>query len=441
MYRGIDFFMIKFHCMKKIALVICFIFTFGLNALAITQNELAHSENDKHKISLEEAMNLALEGNIELKEQRKNLGISKNNIKAANALKNPQIQSNLLMGRIAKGNSSQVGIMLPIEIAKRGARKTAAESGFAYTENKIKDYEFKLKLRVRTSYFNLLQAKSDLRIMQDRKELLEDLLEIAKNRSKNTSNYEIDVLQADMRLKKQYVQINRAKANVRTAQYTFNKVLNLENNMTLYDAQEDSVFNKAFFTQLILPSYDELESYAFKSRYDIKMAEAKINKAKQNLVLVARQRIPDLYISGGYAFAHDGTPGAFVGAGFDIPALYQYTPEIKNAKLEYEKAQLEYNSIINITKNIIHTNYDKFVMAQENVEHYKDIMEESKKILDISKKRYQKGETTITNLIVVEHSHQELMNEFLNAIGIYYNSYIALLQEIGMDNFSIDVDL
>lgn len=427
--------------MKRLLLVLFIFMTFSLSTFAVTQNELAHSEDDKHKITLLEAMNKALEGNIELQEQRKNLGISQNDIKKANALKNPQFQTNLLMGRIAKGNASQVGVMLPIEIAKRGARKHAAESGLTYTENKIKDYEFKLKLRVRTSYFNLILAKSDLKIMEERKELLEDLLEIAKNRPRTSPNYEIDVLQADMKLKKQYVQINRAKANVRTAQYNFNKVLNLENDMTLYDSQEDSVFHQAFFTNLTLPSYEELETYAFKSRYDIKMAEAKIEKAKKDLIVVARQRVPDLYLSGGYAFAHDGTPGAFVGAGFDIPSLYLYNPEIKNAKLQYEKAQLEFNSIINITKNIIHTNYDKFVMAQENVEHYKDIMAESRKILNLSKQRYQKGQTSITNLIVVEHTHQELLNEFLNAIGVYYNSYIALLQEIGMDNFSIDVDL
>ena len=125
----------------------------------------------------------------------------------------------------------------------------------------------------------------------------------------------------------------------------------------------------------------------------------------------------------------------------DIPALYNYSPEIKNAKLQYEKAQLEYNSIINITKNVIHTNYDKFVIAQENVEHYKSILDESNRILSLSKQRYQKGKTALTNLIVVEHSHQELLNEFLAAMGVYYNAYIALLQEVGLDNFTIDIDL
>lgn len=428
--------------MKRFILAVLLMFNICLASYAIVDpSELAHSETDRHKISLEEAMNLALEGNIELQEQRKDLGISQNDVKKANALRNPQFQSNLLMGPIARGNSSQIGITLPIEITKRGARKKSAQAELSYTQNKIKDYEFKLKLRVRISYFNLLVAKSELRILEERRELLEDLLDIAKKRPKSSPNYEIDVLQADMRLKKQLVQINRAQADIRTAQYNFNKVLNLANNPTLYDAKEDSIFSKEFFTQLSLPDYSELETVAFKNRYDIKMAEDKVQKAKRDITVALRQRVPDLYLSGGYAFAHDGTPGAYVGAGFDIPSLYLYNPEIKNAKLEYEKAQLEYNSIINITKNVIHTNYDKFVMAQENVEHYKDILDESRKILNLSKQRYQKGNTVLTNLIVVEHSHQELLNEFIDAMRVYYNSYIALLQEIGLDNFTIDIDL
>ncbi len=384
---------------------------------------------------------MALEGNIELQEQRKNLGISEYAVKKAAAFKNPQFQSNLLMGPIARGNSSQIGLMLPVEVLKRGERKKAALSELDYTQNKIKDYEFKLKLRVRTSYFNLLVAKSELKILEERKELLEELLEISKKKPKSSQNYEIDVLQADMRLKKILVQINRAQANIRTAQYSFNKVLNLANNPTLYDSKEDSVFGQEFFTKLELPSYDELEEVAFQNRYDIKMAESKIIKAKRDLSVVTKQRIPDLYISGGYAFAHDGTSGAYVGAGVDIPSLYLYTPEIKSAKLELDKAQLEYNSIINITKNVIHTNHDKFIMAQENVEHYKDILDESNKILNLSKQRYKKGQTSLTNLIIVEHSHQELLNEFIDAMKEYYNAYMALLQELGLDNWTIDIDL
>lgn len=429
--------------MKKIIFIIFILLITSLNAFATEQSqELAHSDDDKLKITLQEAMNKALEGNIELQEQRKNLGISQNDIKKANALKNPQIQSNVLVGQIGKSNASQLGALLPIEIAKRGERKKAAEIGLSYTENKIKDYEFKLKLRIRTSYFNLLIAKSNLKIMEDRKKLLEDLLEIAKNKPQNSDNYEIDVLQADMRLKKQLIQINKAKANVRSAQYNFNRVLNLENNLTLYDTMEDSLFEQAFFIAHInIPDYETLESTAFQHRYDLKMYEAKIAKAKKDITVAQHKRIPDAYVGGGYAFMNDGNSGGYVGAGLDVPVLYTYEPEIQNAKLEYEKAQLEYNSLINITKNIIHTNHDKFVIAMENVEHYKDILDESNRMLELSKKRYAKGKTQLTNLIIVENAHREVLNEYLSAIGVYYNAYIALLQELGVDSFSEIVNL
>ena len=427
--------------MKK-WLVVLFIFVFvGSSAFAIDSSRVAHSDDDKCKISLGKAIELALEGNIELQEQRKNLGIAQNNIKKADALKNPQVNAAILAGRISRGNSSTVGVTFPFEVLKRGARKQSAIVERSYIENKVRDYEFKLQLRVRTSYFNLVLAKSNLKVMEERKALLEDLLEVALAKPKNSTNYEIDVLQADMRLKKQLVKINIAKANVRSAQYTFNRVLNLANNMSLYDAQEDTIFSDAISTTLELPSYEELEEIAFANRYDIRMAEARLEKAKRDITVEMRKRVPDFYLSGGYAFAFDGTPGGYVGGGIDLPTLYRFTPEIKNAKLEYEKAQLEYNSIINITKNVIHTNHDKFVMAQENVRHYKDILAESNKILQLSKARYQKGESSLTNLIVVEHSHQELLNEILVAAGAYYNSYIDLLKEIGLKNITLDVDL
>ena len=413
--------------MKKIFITLVLIFF---------TNPIFAIEENASKISLEEAINLALKGNIELQEQRKNLGISEYSIKKANALKNPQLQSNLLMGPIARGNSSQVGLMLPIEIAKRGARKKVALSEFEYTDNKIKDYEFKLKLRIRTAYFDLLVAKTELKILEERKELLEELLEITKQK-----NNEIDALQADMKLEKILVQINRAKANIRTAQYDFNKILNLENNFLFYDTKEETVFSAEFFTKLELPPYENLEQIALENRYDIKMAQNKITQAKNTLSSVARQRVPDLYLAGGYAFAHDGTSGAYVGAGIDIPSLYLYTPEIKSAKLELDKTQLEYNSIVNITKNIIHTNQDKFIMAQENVEHYKKILDKSQKILNLSKQQYKKDKSNLVNLIVVEHSHQELLKEFLDTMKEYYNSYIALIQELGLDNLTIDIDL
>ena len=422
----------------------------------------ANAEELHNKISLDMAINLGMAGNIELQETRRNLNIAKNEVKIANSLKNPSFQSNFLMGKVTRGNSSQFGLMLPVEIMKRGERKKSAQINSQIVEQQVKQQEFDLKLRIRTAYFNLLKAKTDLKIMEERKELLADLVDIAKNKPKNAGSYKVDLLQADMRYKKQLIEINKAKANIRNAQYTFNRVLNLEDDSTLYDSMEESLLDKSFtselqlpeynmvenaalndkFTNLDLPDYEIIEGMALKNRYDIKIAQNKVEKTKKDLILAKRKRIPDVQIGGGYAYQTsaqtkgEALPGAFVGFNMEIPLLYQYTPDINNAKLNHEKAELDYNSKINITKNTVKTNYDKFIIAQENVSHYQEIINESEELLKLSKQRYKKGEAPLTSLIITEHSHQTLLNEYISAVGVYFNSYIALLQIIGLEDLN-----
>ena len=61
------------------------------------------------KISADDAVHLALENNLELQAKRKEIDILKQEVKMANALKNPQIQSTVLMGNIGRSNASQAG--------------------------------------------------------------------------------------------------------------------------------------------------------------------------------------------------------------------------------------------------------------------------------------------------------------------------------------------
>lgn len=64
------------------------------------------------RISADDAVKLAIENNLALQSKRKNADILKQEVKMANALKNPQLQSNILMGSIARTNSSQAGLSL-----------------------------------------------------------------------------------------------------------------------------------------------------------------------------------------------------------------------------------------------------------------------------------------------------------------------------------------
>jgi len=78
-------------------------------------------------------------------------------------------------------------------------------------------------------------------------------------------------------------------------------------------------------------------------------------------------------------------------------------------------------------------NYNNFKYSKENMDYYKDILNESNEILQMVTKRYKSGETALINLILTENNHQEVMNEYLVAMDLYYSVYLDMMHNMGHD--------
>lgn len=130
--------------------------------------------------------------------------------------------------------------MLPVETFKRGVRKKAAIAQKRVIENQIRQYEHEMKIKVMKAYFDVLYYKSVQIIMNERKSLFENMVELSKNRSKAQSGYNIELLQADIRYKKQLIELNRAKADLINAQFNLTKVINESLTEDMYDTKEPS---------------------------------------------------------------------------------------------------------------------------------------------------------------------------------------------------------
>lgn len=397
------------------------------------------------RISLDEAVGLAMSYNIDLQAKRKELGIAQADIKIANRLQNPQVQSNVLIGQVRTGNSSQAGLMLPVETFKRGVRKKAAIAKKKSIESEIAQFEHNLKIKVMKAYFEVLFYKSVVHIMNERKDLFEDMKKIAQAKPQSDSNYKIDNLQSDIKYKKQLIELNRAKAELLNAQFNLNKVINAANDENMYDTQEDSLFGDDLsILEIKLPEYKQIEAAALKYSYSIRIAESNIEKYGQEYILAKRQRIPNITVGGGYAwqlkYGRDGDDwsGAFVGGGFDLPVLYTYRPEIDRAYTILEKARMDKASFENKLKITLKQDYNNFKYSKQNMDYYKEILEESDEILKMSTERYRMGETALINLLMVENGHQALLNEYITAMDIYYGVYLNMMQNIGHDVFLED---
>ncbi|MDD3419081.1 MAG: TolC family protein [Candidatus Gastranaerophilales bacterium] len=407
-----------------------------------------------NKISLEEAVDLAIKNNIDIRKTRLDIDKAKNDIKSANRLQNPYFQTFNNFGTAGLDNPNENGLIIPIEIAKRNARKRLAKSELELTEGNTALAEFYLKMEVRDAYIELVSSKSILKIIEDQKALLEDLLYIAQKKYEVGAAPQMEVIQAKMALGQIMTQLNTAKTAVEIAKYSFNKTLNIKDNSVLYDTAEDSLPDKKGFERLLtpaphseLPDFEEISDIALNKRLDIQNAQKEVDVAKKNLTVVMRKRVPDIEIGGGLLSISSSmstldrsAKGAYVAGNItNIPLLYQYAPEIKNAKIEVEQSELKYDSVKNKAMQDLHSSYDKFLTAQNNLNYYNDaLLAESNKFLGMSHKSYMIGKTNITDYIFIQQSYKNIVMGYVNALSEYYSSWVEFLRDVNDEDINLN---
>ncbi len=404
------------------------------------------------KINLLQALELVNAQNVDLVSGRLNIEIAKSNVNSANRLQNPGIFGFLNIGKAGEGNPQQIGLSQTIEIAKRSARKKLAESEFEMANLAYDQKKFDTDLEVRQAYLNLVAAKSLLKITLEQKELLADVMKKLKiTNITDDDESRLEIVQSEIAFNQLIAEINKSRNNVKTARADFNRILNIKNDTNIvYDSVDEFLPRKSNLILLLTPiakektpTFQEIADKTIENRYDIRIAKQEIDIAQKNLISVAKQRIPDLELIGGYAYQSSQTSGdrgylagGYIGAGItNLPILYNYSPEIKNAKLQLEQANHKYTSIKIAALNNLKSCYDTFVTAKENLNQYdENIIDRSNELLKIAKKSYELGNSSITTLIMLEESYQDVQVAYVNALADYYKAWINLLKEMQDSN-------
>ena len=411
--------MLRYICMKRL-----------LFTLASVQAAVVN-------VDLEKMIEIGLKENCDLKIKRMELKAAEKDIKIANRLKNPEIQSNVVMGNVALGNSSQAGVALPVEVLKRGVRKKIAQEEYSIKETELRQAEHNYKLQIMQAYFDILYAKSVYNIQEERLKLFKNLVKITTDKPKYPA-YEIDNLKADIQYAQQLIEVNRAKAALLAKQFEMNKILNTGKDDVMYDTKEPSLLGHWAFMEIRIPEYEFLENVALQYSYVVKISEKNIDKAEQELTYAKRQRVPDVSVAGGYAWqAHRNAPndygGAFVGFNMDLPVLYNFTPEIQKAQIFLERSKAGKKAYEHQLKYELKKDFNTFKYSAENMEYSKKILQDSEKIVKLSTEGYISGKNSYTDLVINENGHQEVLSQYLNAMSRHFYSYLELMQDIGHD--------
>lgn len=430
--------------MKKL-LILIFLYFIPVISFAVEEVQ---------KINLQQAIDITVENNMDLKVSNIDRDIAKNEVKIANRLQNPDFNAFYFLGAAGRSEPNQLGFTELVEIGKRGARKNLAKANLELISKNVDYRKFNIEMDVREAYINLVAAKSVLDTMEQQQELQEELLEIAQRHVKSGAVPEIDAIQATIALNQMITQVNTAKANVKSALFEFNKIINSKEKV-FYDSIDNILSEANNFQELMtpppttqFPDFNTISERALEHRFDIKIAKQEIEVAKKNLTVVMRKRVPDLELIGGYAYQtmtqtddRRYNSGAYVGGNIvNLPVFYNYAPEIKNAKLQLEQAELNYESVKNKAIKDLNAAYYKLMISASNLNDYETkILTSSEELIDVSVKDYETGKSDLTSLIVMKQSYKSIIVGYTMALADYYNTWTNFLREVNSDEFDLFV--
>jgi len=285
--------------MKKILITLIIILLINQISFAIIDNL------NEQKINLENAINIALKTNPQIQASKLNIEIAKNNIKIANKLKNPDIETFQNIGKLGEENPQQIGAKYEIELFKRKNRKNLAKSELISTQKIQNISEMDLILDVKKAYIDFLLKKSNLKILKEQQNLTKELYETIQKEVQKGNLAKSEAIQAKIALNKAIMSVNIAKSQVIYSQNRFNSIMNTSD--INYDTQEDILDDNYSKLLTINPERDLLEfekikNFALNQRTDIKKALQDIEIAQMNLKLTKSQLIPDIELFGGYGY-------------------------------------------------------------------------------------------------------------------------------------------
>ncbi len=423
--------------MKKILLLLFFL---SSNVFAIVEDK---------SISLVQAIDLALNTNPQIKILNLDIETSKNDIKIANKLQNPSIGTFQNIGSVAKGNPQQLGVDYTIEILKRGKRKNQAQSKVQSNINNEKFQEQMLILEVKKAYINLLLKKTNLKIVEEQKNLSLELMKTISLEVDKGSIPKTELIQAKIDYNRNQMYSRIAKSEVIYAQNAFNTILNSSD--INYDTKEDFLDNNYQKLLTLDPkvnlSFEKIKNYTLANRFDLKALNQDVKSAELNLKTVKSYLIPDVELQGGYGYLTPGisdsgsyTQGAYGAINItNIPLVYHYQPEIKNAKHEIDKAKLKREDLeIDIIRNITDA-YEKYTIAKNNLNFYnEELLVNSKELLETSKKSLDNKQIDLTSYLVSKKLYLELILGYNETLGEYYTSYAELLGTMCAQNLELE---
>ena len=405
---------------------------------------IAFSQVDNNIISLQDAIDIALEKNINIKQSELNLDNSElgrsdaigNFLPTIGASANHQwnvgrginVTTNIIEEITTQFSSATASIGLPIYNGSRNVNQLhRANLEILASKYQLEDIKDDVKLFVANSYLQIMFNKEILKVQKSQLEITK----VEYERTQDLINSGIfsprQIFEIEANLASQEQSVVQAENNLRDAKLNLAQVLLLEDYENFDIANEDFSIP---FSDILENSPKEIFEKAKTFRNDIKLAETNISIAEKDIQISKSFRLPSItsfyswntrisYVENLPSFQDQFNlnKGQTYGFGINIP-IFQgraISNNIQRTKINLERLKFQYEQEKLNLENTVYQAYNDLVGAIKLYEASNKTVKSLKSAFEDATDRYLLGSLNSFDFIQSKQAYEASVSENIRA--------------------------
>lgn len=388
------------------------------------------------RLNLQQAVQMAVDRNLELKAKKEELGIAEGRLIRANLVIqfNPEIEGDVSNRRLENSsdgsnrNVPQGGVTLSQEFEIAGQpqyRREAANRNLEKVKLEIADFERILRLRIAEIFLKFSNVREKIRQAEHIVDLRGRLYEAAKTRLALGDIPEVQLVVAEFEL-------NRSKSDLITLQREYEELLSRLRTELVVEQDENIELVSGLPRQPFSLSLDELLN-AVERRPDLAAFDEDRKVAEAEELLTRAERIPNIKV--GAFYAKDDKDN-IVGGKITIPIPFfdRRQGEMRQALARKSIANINYTNLRQSAVKALRAAYERFKLSEKEIALYPDeTMKRFEENLELYQKAYQEKQIELSEAIVFQNQVLEARSKFIDALTNYNFSLAELRFQAGIE--------
>ena len=341
---------------------------------------------------------------------------------------------------IAMGQSAEVEVSKSFSLGKRRSRMNVAKQNIKVQEAGLQDYERNLRADATIAYLDALLARETARTSQEYAENLRTLYRSDSLRHSRGDLSEIDVTQSRLEATVALQESVAAQGAYRNALARLDWMMGEPTRGTRSVGGELTQQHTLVDLQQMLQTCDA-------QRQDVIQALHQAEAAESELRLTRMERVPDIDLSVGMSHStrvkNEEAPappfnGYTIGLSLPLPVSNLNRGAVQAQQYRVQQAASEAEATRHTAQVEVMEAYNDYVAATTRADAYStEILEQARQVLDGKLYAYQRGETSLLEVLNAQHLYLEIQQDYANSLYECMKCWVELNRSIGSNNYNL----